>query len=224
MRVRSLAATAAAVALAAGAMPAQAQDAIQQVAATGGPGAAAPATLYLEDSASPFLSAKTPAVTNEDAAKVKMPELAFTASAEDAGNFDKYYFFHRPGTDFATAYTDVQECDGYARGLQSGIGYVQPSVYPFTGVLPSAIGGALGNALAAAIFGSGEKRRMRRVNMRTCMHYKGYDRYGLTKKLWSEFNFEEGLSGIKEADRLVYLKQQALVASSAAPQGKALGL
>ena len=68
------------------------------------------------------------------------------------------------------------------------------------------------------------KRRMRRVNMRSCMYYKGYQRHGLKKDLWEEFHFEEGLSDMPESRRFGFLKRQALVASSAKPEGKELGL
>ncbi|WP_448661081.1 hypothetical protein ACG3SL_10660 [Sphingomonas sp. CJ20] len=190
--------------------PASAQDAA--------PTTAASPAVYLADSASPF-----GAPDSADAAKVTMPALAFTPQPEDAGNYDKYYYFHRPDTDFATAYADIRECDGYARGLTSGIGYAQVP-YPYAGTMAGAVGGALGNLMAAAIFGSGEKRRLRRVNMRTCMHFKGYERYGLSKALWNDFNFEEGLSGVSPEERTRALQQQALVASSAQPQQKGLGL
>lgn len=60
--------------------------------------------------------------------------------------------------------------------------------------------------------------------MRTCMHFKGYERYGLSKALWNNFNFEEGLSGVSPEERTRALQQQALVASSAQPQEKGLGL
>lgn len=173
---------------------------------------------YLADSASPF--GAPPAV---DPATVKMPKLDFTPAPTDAADYDKYYYFHRADTDFATAYADILECDGYARGLIAHVGDVQVP-YPYTYTLGGAIGGALGNVFAAAVFGSGEKRRVRRMNMRACMHFKGYARYGLSKALWNEFNFEEGLSGVKDEERAAYLQQQARVASSAAPQGKELGL
>lgn len=175
---------------------------------------------YLTDSASPF-GAST--VTNADAQGVAMPKLDYTPDGTEAADFDKYYAFHRDDTDFATAYADIAECDGYARGLQSGVSDVAVP-YPYAGTMAGAIGGAIGNAMAQAIFGSAEKRRLRRVNMRTCMNFKGYDRYGLPKSLWDEFNFEEGLSGVNNEKRQRYLKQQALVASSGKFQGKVLGL
>jgi hypothetical protein len=64
---------------------------------------------------------------------------------------------------------------------------------------------------------------MRRINMRKCMHYKGYSRYGLAKENWSPFNFEEGFDGLKEAERQTLLARQAKVASGPAPAGKELG-
>lgn len=179
------------------------------------------AQTYLPDSATPF--APPPALTDAERAAVVMPALAYREGPEDAKTFDKYYYFHRADTDFATAYADIVECDGYARGLQSGIGYMQ-TPYPYAGTMAGALGGAIGNALAAAIFGSAEKRRLRRINMRTCMHYKGYSRYGLPKSTWEPFNFEEGLSGVSQAERDKLLRQQALVAASGTTQGRELGL
>ncbi len=190
-------------------------DAQEQVAA------AAPAPVYLVDSASPFGKLD---VSNDEVAKLEMPKLSFKPSTGDEQNYDKYYYFHRADTDYATAYGDVIECDGYARGLQSSVTYTYVNPYPFTGVLPAALGSAIGSAMAAAIFGSGEKRRMRRMNMRQCMNVKGYQRYGLSKDLWEVFNFEEGLSTVQEQRRFDNLKRQALVASSATPEGKELGL
>jgi hypothetical protein len=172
------------------------------------------------ESASPF---KLAAVTDADKVGIDMPPLEFSPSAELAANFDKYYYFHRPNTDFATAFADLGECDGYASGLSSGVGNAAVP-YPYAGTMAGAVGGALGNAMAQAIFGSAEKRRLRRVNMRRCMHLKGYGRYGLPKDLWQAFNFEEGLSGVDFETRLKLLKQQALVASSASPKGESLGL
>jgi len=175
---------------------------------------------FLADSGSPFAKIE---VSEDEAAKLEMPELAFEETPADAANFDKYYYFHRAGVSYADAYRDVVECDGYARGLQSGMSYTQVP-YPYAGTLAGAAGGMIGNAMAMAIFGSGEKRRLRRVNMRQCMNFKGYQRYGLKKDLWEEFHFEEGLSGMPDERRFDYLKRQALVAANATPAGKDLGL
>jgi hypothetical protein len=183
-------------------------------------GMPARAQVALADGASPFGAAT---LSEDERAKVVMPKLDGAATPEDEKNFDKYFVFHRAGTDFSTAYADVTECDGYARGLRSNIG-TQPTYYPYAGTIAGAVGGAIGNLMVAAIFGSAEKRRLRRVNMRTCMHFKGYGRYGLPKDVWKEFHFEEGFSAEEEDKRRAMLAQQAMVASTWAPVGKELGL
>lgn len=229
MSMRSVIGACLSAALACGSVQdARAQDAVE-------PGAAVPATEtatgtaaagsvqappVLVDSASPFGAVS---VAEDEVARMTMPELAFDPTPEDQKSFDKYYYFNRPGTDFATAYADISECDGYARGLSSGIAYQQPP-YPYAGTMAGAVGGILGNAIANAIAGSAEKRRMRRVNMRKCMNFKGYERYGLSKARWEPFNFEEGLTSVKDEERQRCLKQQALVASSYKPTTKGLGL
>jgi hypothetical protein len=176
--------------------------------------------LFLADSGSPFGKVE---FDEAEAVKLEMPKLAFSATPEDQASFDKYYYFHRVGVTYGDAYRDIVECDGYARGLASGIGYVEPP-YPYAGTMAGAVGGAIGSAMAMMIFGSAEKRRLRRVNMRQCMHFKGYQRYGLKKDLWEEFHFEEGLSDMPESRRFGYLKRQALVAAMSTPEGKELGL
>ncbi len=160
-------------------------------------------------------------IAADEADKLELPKLDFAETPEDGKNFDKYYFFRRDETDFPTAYSDITECDGYARGLSSGYRY-QNAPYPYAGTLAGAAGGAIANVAIAAIFVPGEKRRMRRVNMRQCMGFKGYDRLGLSKELWEVFNFEEGTGAEEEESRLKALKLQALVASKAAASEKVL--
>lgn len=158
-----------------------------------------------------------------DPASVTMPRLDFTPTLADEGTYDKYYFFNRAGTGFEEALADLRNCDGFASGLSSGYQY-QAAPYPYAGTMAGAAGGVIGNLMVAAIFGSAEKRRLRRVNMRRCMGYKGYSRFGLSKDLWQEFNFEEGFSGEAEEKRQAMLAQQAKVASGPRPVAKELGL
>lgn len=179
---------------------------------------AASAQTLLPDSASPF---GVTTISDEDRANAQLPKTDGPVTALDEDNFDKYYYFHRPETTLDTAYADIRECDGYATGLSTGYKY-QDAPYPYTYTMAGAVGGAIGNAMAAAIFGSAEKRRMRRINMRTCMGYKGYQRYGLPKSLWGKFNFEEGLDGVSADTRKTLLLQQAKLASGPTPAGKVL--
>lgn len=150
-----------------------------------------------------------------DPAAVAAPALAFHPDEEAANSFDKYFFFHREETDFATAYADILECDGYARGFGYHAGGAVPAYY--AGTLGGALGGAIGSALADAIHGSAERRRMRRANMSTCMGFKEYKAYGLPKELWVQFNFEEGLNRVDEGRRLRLLQAQAKAASGPKP-------
>jgi hypothetical protein len=152
-----------------------------------------------------------------DPVPTELPDLNFQPDPEAEKNFDKYFYFHREGTDFATAYADLQECDGYARGLsyRAGGGAVP---YPYAGTLGGAIGGAIGSAMADAIFGSAERRRQRRATMRTCMGFKEYRAYGLPKDIWTKFNFEEGLSHVDDDRRQRLLQLQAKAASGPTPR------
>ncbi len=155
-----------------------------------------------------------------DPTSVPMPNLAFTPDAEAERNYFKYFFFHRADTDFATAYSDIQECDGYARGLAyraGGSNYYAPVPMTMVGAVGGAIGGAIGNAMADAIFGSAERRMQRRAVMRTCMGFKGYTAFGLAKNVWEEFNFDEGNSSLAEDRRQELLRMQARAATGPRP-------
>jgi len=161
----------------------------------------------------------------DEIAAIAMPALDFDYASVKPKDFEKYFYFHRPDTDFETAYADITECDS----LGSGINYymrasdwqIQSAMAQY-GPLAGGVGGMIGSALADAIFGSAERRRLKRMNLRNCMHFKGYDRYGLEKDLWQAFHFEEGLSRENADDRVAALKQQARVASGPKPTTEVL--
>jgi hypothetical protein len=160
------------------------------------------------------------AFTAAEVEAVAMPSLAYTPDPTIAADFDKYFFFHRPDTDFAHAYADITECDSLASGINFYMGANDAAIASAMsqyGALAGGIGGALGGLMADAIFGSAERRRIKRINLRNCMFYKGYDRYGLKKDLWQEFHFEEGLSRENAKDREAALLKQARVASGPKP-------
>lgn len=156
---------------------------------------------------------------------VAMPDLAFKPDPLIAQDFDKYFYFHRPDTDFSQAYADITECDSLASGINFYMGAdssAMAGAMANYGVLAGGIGGAIGGLMADAIFGSAERRRIKRVNLRNCMYFKGYDRYGLEKDLWQAFHFEEGLSRENAKDREAALMKQARVASGPKPQTEVL--
>lgn len=156
---------------------------------------------------------------------VEIPNLAYTPDPVIAADFDKYFFFHREGTDFSQAYADITECDSLASGINFYMGASDAAIASAMsqyGALAGGIGGAIGGLMADAIFGSAERRRIKRINLRNCMYFKGYDRYGLEKDLWQAFHFEEGLSRENAKDREAALLKQARVASGPKPQFEVL--
>jgi len=163
--------------------------------------------------------------TTAEIEAVEMPSLEYKPDPTVAADFDKYFFFHREGTDFSQAYADITECDSLASGINFYMGADSAAISSAMsqyGMLAGGIGGAIGGLMADAIFGSAERRRIKRVNLRNCMFYKGYDRYGLEKELWQAFHFEEGLSRENAKDRQAALLKQARVASGPKPQFEVL--
>lgn len=162
-----------------------------------------------------------------DPVQLTLPALDFVATPLIEADYDKFFYFHRADTSFAEAYADIRECDALASGSSIYVGADSAAISGAMaqyGVLAGGVGGAIGSALADAIFGSAARREQRRVNLRNCMGFKGYQRFGLSADLWKEFNFEEGLGRKKEGVRDDALALQALVASGPQPNTKELGL
>lgn len=228
--------TAAAASFAVTGMPAIAQDEGEQTSSEIADAAGETPESVESDLASAPVDAPPPAVTGTIAPRVyelpnpatlQMPQLAFASTPEIEADFDKYFYFHRDETGFEEAYADIRECDALASGSNIYLGANQAamnSAMAQYGVLPGAVGGALGSVLADAIFGSAARRQARRINLRNCMGFKGYQRYGLAGDLWKEFNFEEGHGRKKEGERDDALELQALVASGPKPEAQELGL
>ena len=163
--------------------------------------------------------------TEEEIAAIEMPELAFDPADVKAKDYEKYFYFHRPETTFTQAFADISECDGLGSGVNVYYGANDAAVSSAMaqyGLLAGAVGGLIGGLMADAIFGSAERRKLKRINIRNCMFFKGYDRYGLKKDLWQEFHFEEGLSRENADKREAALLKQARVASGEAPTTEVL--
>jgi hypothetical protein len=157
-----------------------------------------------------------------DIATIEIPDLAFEETQSEIDNYEKYFYFHRDETDFETALADIRECDDYARGLSFTAGN-QPANYPYAGTVGGALGSAIGSALSDAIHGSAERRKQRRLNLRTCMFFKDYKRYGLTKDIWVQIGFEEGNGLLSDAERAPFILKQAKIASGPKPLAKDMG-
>jgi hypothetical protein len=162
-----------------------------------------------------------------DPVALTRPVMEFTATPEIEADFDKFFYFHRSETAFAEAYGDIRECDALASGSNIYMGassaQMGASMAQY-GALAGGVGGVIGSAIADAIFGSAARRQQRRINLRNCMGFKGYQRYGLAAEQWKDFNFEEGHGRKKEGERDDALELQALVASGPKPAARELGL
>ena len=169
--------------------------------------------------------AAAPVLTLPSADGLAMPKLDFTADPQIVSDYDKYFYFHRADTTFAESYADIRECDALASGSRIYVGADAGSVAAASvnyGALAGGIGGVIGSVIADAIFGSAARRKERRIKMRNCMGFKGYQRYGLAKDLWEPFNFQEGNGRKKEEVRDRAMRLQALVASGPAPKQEVL--
>lgn len=160
-----------------------------------------------------------------DPQAIERPSLIFQPTAADEADYDKYFYFHRSGIGFSEAYADVRECDALAsgRGRPAGTSALTTQYAAQYG-LAGAIGAPIGAAIGDAIMGSAKRRKIYRINMRNCMGFKGYQRYGLSKNLWETFHFEEGNGRKDEEVRQQALRKQAAVASGDRPAHRALSL
>jgi hypothetical protein len=168
-----------------------------------------------------------------EADSIELPKVNHNVKDATDDKYDKYFFFHRTETTFAEALADLRECDNLSRDLSGGS--VSAPYYPsywenpylYGGsydnysagaALGGAIGAAIGMAIAMEIAQETERRRIRRVNMRRCMGFKGYDRYGTSQSRWRKFNFEGGDGEPNERRRQHALAQQAKLASGPLPE------
>lgn len=152
-----------------------------------------------------------------DPGSLTMPNLSFAETEDDIENYDKYFYFQRGDTTFPDALRDIRECDSRARRMWRGERSDRQDIAagPY---------GLVGVAAQAFIFGPAQDRMFRRANLRRCMFFKGYARYGLAKPNWEAFNFQRADGDLAEADIQRMLVRQALVAAGPAPQANALGL
>jgi hypothetical protein len=139
---------------------------------------------------------------------IEGPSLDFTATPAIEGDYDKYFFYHRDDTDFATALADIRECDAYARGISLR--------------LDGAMSGALAGGLTDAIFGAAARRDISRRNRRVCMAFKEYRRYGLPRSIWDQLNPEAGSEGNEDSARQRRFRIQARAASGPRPRAGAM--
>jgi hypothetical protein len=122
---------------------------------------------------------------------VVLPDLTFQATPSDVDHYWRYYYIHKPGISFATARSDFLECNAYSASIQM---QRDPDFVPYGGDAPPNtfdIGDAafaqwgLVGVLIVGIANDDVNLETERENMRVCVTYKGYTRYGTTKAIWN---------------------------------------
>lgn len=158
-----------------------------------------------------------------EVASIAVPSLDFVETPEVRKNYNRIFYFHRSGTTFVDALSDIVECDAYGRALPfkpDPTRYIVLSNSPIVAGIGTPIANLLspvGERWADKMFGAPWRRKTRRNNLRVCMGYKGYQRYGLTQAIWASFNFDEANKPPPEDQRRRMLIQQAKIASGPAP-------
>ena len=151
-----------------------------------------------------------------------VPSLDFKPTSRDIRHYDDYFYFHKPGIDYATALGDIAECDAYSREIAPMASI--PAFVPWGGrpAPDPTIETALVNAWfnwglvglgIVAVVEEDLRSGVEHANMRRCMGFKGYRRYGTSSAIWSQL--ESGTRFDREA-------RLATIASGPAPQSEAI--
>lgn len=139
--------------------------------------------------------------------------LAFRPAPGDETKYQRHFYFHRQGVALDAARADIVECRGYAAGVVLWARLPDRVPAPGKEIAPQATGSGIISPLVAGavldIFGGAEERKIVGANLRKCMGFKGYRRYGLSEPLWEWLN-----AGDDAVDR------QARIASGPAPAAK----
>ena len=157
-----------------------------------------------------------------DPATVTVPDLAFKPTRRDIRNYDSYFYFSKPGIGYEKAFADIMECRSYSQVFQFMLqtpDFVPWGSEPYEADMSKQYGNAAFQfgLIGVGVFGfamdivSGYDKNS---NMRRCMGYKGYKRYGTAYSVWRQID-----KGKDEAPKIARL---ALIASGPAPLGEAV--
>lgn len=138
----------------------------------------------------------TPHAMAQDAAdNMPPPDLSFEITEKDSEEFHKYFYFHKEGVSYETAFEEISECNIYQKGPIGSEGdfiVIMPTFVSlgenqtYVPWVPNEAG--LVGVIMSDIFSGPLVLKNRGQRMRKCMEYKGYDRYGLSKDLWKTVN------------------------------------
>jgi len=132
-------------------------------------------------------------------ASAPLPAISFETSEQDIKRFSRYFISHKPGVSPEKARADIDECLRYAMGAnEMGIQMFPPipdfvpleEANSYQDGVPKAHSGQYGlvGDVMAALIVPGVNRAIAQSNVRRCMGYKNYDRYGISKEAWKALN------------------------------------
>lgn len=128
---------------------------------------------------------------------------AYRTMGGSPSHFRTAFYFHKVGVALQTAEADIRECDAYNQGLV--FGPAVPDLFPpnrqSESVVPGPylpgvaggsparmmIGGVVVGAISSVVLPA-QMRIIAAANLRHCMSFKGYKRYGLSEELWKTLN------------------------------------
>ena len=158
-----------------------------------------------------------------DPAGIAVPDMTVPQDKSDARRFDDYYYFYKPGVVYERAFADFDQCriDGILTPMFAPVPVFVPiGGDAITPLRPSddfarmtLTFGNLGGIIAGTLIAEGEIENTAGTN-RKCLFYKGYKRYGTSRKIFND---------IKAGTEQEQIARKALIASGAAPQSEALG-
>ena len=150
------------------------------------------------------------------------PNLDVAQSPGDGARYDEYFYFHKSDVAYTQALADIQECDSYSHEIEPMTnvpdfvpmgGYANPEATSQKALVNAwFMWGPIGMGIVA---GAMEDMRsgIQHTNLRRCMQWHGYQRYGTSKSALSQL----GETGAAQTE-----SKLAAAASGPAPQSKAL--
>ncbi len=148
-----------------------------------------------------------------DPASISVPDIGTTPDATTLKTGNKYFFFHRPDTDFVQSYADLHFCTQFTHkavlaSLPAFVPWGERSVRPPIPndpvISPYGIVGAVIGSMIAGPLERGDYL----IKMRRCMEPRGYSRFPMSKAAW------EAVHPAEEAQSLL---MQAKLASGPRP-------
>jgi hypothetical protein len=153
-----------------------------------------------------------------DPASISVPHMPAVVEHNEAGDYDAYFYFYKPGVSYKSAFADYDQCRMYALTTKSVA--VPPRFVPLGSdviqekkTTPAYWGYGVVGIIISEIFVEQDRRDTDRATIKRCMAYKGYLRYGTSEAIWTEINAGDDAESVA---------RKALIASGPKPAAEAI--